>query len=347
MNRFRWKKSAAEESESRSRRPKDTPYKQQRMWAWEPVYGPKTSSIVFLALGVMLCSFGTFWLVVNTKVREIRLDYTRCHQIQSYDQLEVMPGRYVRKHTSGKSAGQPLERWKRANKTLTFDGVTKNYTLCTIEFYLPADLEPPVFFYYHLTNFYQNHRNYGTSRHNGQLKGESASLQSVKDSACKDVSVVKSRDGSQEKPIYPCGLIAASYFNDTFSYPRRHRVDANGMIGQSTAYNMSQEGIALSNDKSLYKPSTYNITATADDSIDSPVVPPPSWAERYPNGYHKGNMFDPSVDESFMVWMRTASSPRFAKLAMRNDNDTMEKGLYRLDIFSRRFPPLKHISIIC
>ncbi|KAH6951254.1 CDC50/LEM3 family [Ilyonectria sp. MPI-CAGE-AT-0026] len=298
MGRF-WKKQKKVEGEVRSRRPKDTPYKQQSMKAWE----------------------------------EIRLDYTRCHELKSYDEFETMPAQYTWKYPLGESAGHPVDRWKRANRNLTFDGITKNYTFCTIEFYLPDGLKPPVLFYYHLTNFFQNHRNYGTSRLDAQLKGESVSLKSVKDSACKDVAVVKSSDGGPEKPVYPCGLIAASYFNDTFGNPRRLSVDSGNNPGRGTTYNMSREGIALSYDKSLYKLSTYNITAIADSS-DSPVVPPPSWAERYPRGYHKGNMFDPSSDESFMVWMRTASSPRFAKLAKRNDNDTMEKGLYSLSVFS-------------
>ncbi|KAM5346015.1 hypothetical protein ACJ41O_011876 [Fusarium nematophilum] len=291
-----WGRRKKVKDEVRSKRPKETPYKQQTMKAWE----------------------------------EIRLDYTRCHEVESYNTLEVMPAQYIAKYTTGESAGQPVDRWKRTNRTLTFDGVIKNYTLCTIEFFLPADLKPPVLFYYHLTNFYQNHRNYGTSRHGGQLKGESVSLKSVKGSACKDVAVVKSRDGSQEKPVYPCGLIAASYFNDTFGNPRRL---SGSSPARSTTYNMSREGIALDIDKSLYRPSTYNVTDVAG-SGSSPIVPPPSWAERYPRGYHKGNMFDPSADESFMVWMRTAGSPRFANLAMLNDHNAMEKGLYRLDIFS-------------
>ncbi|CAG9988815.1 unnamed protein product [Clonostachys byssicola] len=247
-----------------------------------------------------------------------------------------MPDRLIADYMPGKLVGQSLNRWKRANGTLTFDGITKNYTLCTIEFHLPADLKPPVLFYYHLVNFHQNHRNYGTSRHDKQLKGESTSLELVKGSACKDVAVFKSGNEDEEKPIYPCGLIAASYFNDTFGYPQR----INSGTREVVPYNMSKDGIVSRHDRSLYKPSTYNVTASPVNWKDSPVVPPPSWAERYPRGYHKGNMFDPSMDESFMVWMRTASSPRFSKLAMHNDHDIMEEGLYRLEIFSH-FPTQK------
>lgn len=46
-------------------------------------------------------------------------------------------------------------------------------------------------------------------------------------------------------------------------------------------------------------------------------------------------MFDPAADESFMVWMRTAAGSNSAKLAMRNDQDVMRRGMYRLDVVSR------------
>ncbi|KAL2672420.1 hypothetical protein Neosp_013130 [[Neocosmospora] mangrovei] len=251
-----------------------------------------------------------------------------------------MPDEYVNKRFKASSAGQPVVQWKRTNRPITFDQVTNNYTMCTIEFFLPEDVEPPVLFYYHLTNFNQNHRKYITSRHKGQLEGKNASLSSIKDSCHPAQTRVAVQDG-QEKIIYPCGAIPNSVFNDTFAIPKRI-LDASDSDSstQMIAYNMSTAGIATAQDKSLYKPTSYTIPKTAGAN-DSMIVPPPNWAARYPRGYHNGNMFNPAEDEAFMVWMRTAASPSFAKLAMRNDDQPMKRGRYRLEMFSH-FPIQKN-----
>ncbi|CCF38797.1 LEM3/CDC50 family protein [Colletotrichum higginsianum] len=204
--------------------------------------------------------------------------------------------------------------------------------MCTIDFFLPDDLQPPVLFYYHLTEFHQNHRKYVTSLDGSQLKGKSVSRGSVKDS-CFPVTSSR-RDGGEEKVIYPCGAIANSIFNDTFADPQR-------LLGpdadQPVPYAMSRTGIASDLDKELYRPTTYPVPPGPGDNDSAVIVPPPNWAERFPRGYHSGNMFNPAEDEAFMVWMRTAASPSFAKLAMRNSDEVMVRGMYRLQVFSRKF----------
>lgn len=45
---------------------------------------------------------------------------------------------------------------------------------CTQFFELEKDFDGPVFFYYQLDNFYQNHRRYVKSRDNSQLAGKYA-----------------------------------------------------------------------------------------------------------------------------------------------------------------------------
>lgn len=277
------------------------------------------------------------------KIREIRLDYTRCHEIESYDKLEVMPPDNVQKRFKASSAGHPVDQWKQSNQTLTFDGVTKNYTLCTIEFFLAEDLQPPVLYYYRLSNFHQNHRQYVNSRHKDQLKGNNITLNSIKSSDCGPLRTQKSAIDGMEKIIYPCGMIANSYFNDTFHNPVR--LPTTSGSNQTHSYNMSRTGISKSIDRALYGPSSYQIPADAGlNDTTCTIVPPPAWAERFPNGYHAGNMFNPVEDESFMVWMRTSAGSTFSKMAMRNDEDKMERGIYRLEVFPRRraIPYLHH-----
>jgi len=71
------------------------------------------------------------------------------------------------------------------------------------------------------------------------------------------------------------------------------------------------------------------------------VLPPPNWAERYPDGYTDATGF-PNLadDEHFQVWMRVAALPTFRKLWGRNDNDVMAAGTYRILINMSKRPLL-------
>lgn len=94
---------------------------------------------------------------------------------------------------------------------------------------------------------------------------------------------------------------------------------------------MSNKGIAWSSDKDLYGETAY----TYDQ-----VVPPPNWREQYPE--YSDNFPFPKLheDEAFQVWMRTAGLPYFSKLALRNDDDTMEIGRYTIEIMDCKY---KHV----
>lgn len=170
---------------------------------------------------------------------------------------------------------------------------------------------PPVLFYYQLTNFFQNHRRYVASFDADQLVNK-AGYDSVS-SDCDPLTT----DSATNKNYYPCGLIANSVFNDTFT-----NLTSVGTSGGN--YNMTEKGIAWDSDKSLYKKTTLDPTT---------ISPPPNWMVRYPDGYSDDNPPpDISQDEHFMVWMRTAALPSFSKLYMRNDADTLKAGTYQLNI---------------
>jgi hypothetical protein len=80
---------------------------------------------------------------------------------------------------------------------------------CRLKFQLPADFIHPVFVYYKLTNYYQNHRRYVQSLNADQLRGKAISASALRSTSCKPLDAVG------DKPIYPCGLIANSVFNGT------------------------------------------------------------------------------------------------------------------------------------
>lgn len=62
----------------------------------------------------------------------------------------------------------------------------------------------------------------------------------------------------------------------------------------------------------------------------SQLLPPPNWAERYPNGYTMENFPRLEDDEHFQIWMRVAALPTFRKLWMRNDDNIMTAGTYEI-----------------
>ena len=78
---------------------------------------------------------------------------------------------------------------------------------CYILFSIPMELQAPVYLYYRLTNFYQNHRKYVKSLSYNQLNGENVSPGDA-EASCAPVGTA-----SDGKIYYPCGLIANSMFN--------------------------------------------------------------------------------------------------------------------------------------
>ena len=88
---------------------------------------------------------------------------------------------------------------------------------------IDSDIPQPIYVYYQLDNFYQNHRRYVKSRSNEQLMGNELSVGQLSD--C-DPIITNANLGKDEsvngatlipgEPAFPCGLVAKSYFNDTF-----------------------------------------------------------------------------------------------------------------------------------
>lgn len=86
-----------------------------------------------------------------------------------------------------------------------------------LSFIVEKDMEPPIWVYYQLDKFHQNHRRYVKSRDDNQLQAPVPAKVSEQDlSACKPA--VTSNDG---RALYPCGLVARSVFNDTFAFVKK------------------------------------------------------------------------------------------------------------------------------
>ncbi|KAI5287369.1 hypothetical protein KEM54_006044 [Ascosphaera aggregata] len=253
---------------------------------------------------------------MTSKVQEVVIDYSDCSKSAPLaPKSSSIPSSKV--HTSFKNnqAREQAFWWREEDVPVTFKSGTKaEITRCSLQFTLPNDLDSPVFMYYKLTNFYQNHRRYVKSLDQEQLEGKPLRNKTIDGGFCDPLRL----DPETGKAYYPCGLIANSLFNDTIYEPVRLGVNKN------ETYPMTNKGIAWSSDKDLIKPTKYKWYE---------VAPPPNWRQMYPQGY-TAEQPPPNLqeDEGFQVWMRTAGLPTFSKMARRNDKTVMKAGTYRIDI---------------
>jgi hypothetical protein len=288
----------------KNKRPANTAFRQQRLKAWQPILTPKSVLPLFFVIGAIFAPLGGVLFWASQQVQEIVIDYTDCSTQAPTGIPEAMPSGKV--SSTFKSVQASSFTWKR-NET-----DSKNLTTpCSLYFTLPESIGPPVFLYYKLTNFYQNHRKYVQSLDNDQLKGVAVKNDTIANSNCDPLRV----DPVSKKAYYPCGLIANSIFNDTIKSPV--------LLSTSENYTMTSKGIAWSSDKKLIKNTKYNYTD---------VVPPPNWRRKFGDSYTAETLPNLQDNEAFMVWMRTAGLPTFSKLSLRNDDDVMPACSYRLDI---------------
>eukprot|EP00823_Brevimastigomonas_motovehiculus_P002847 TRINITY_DN1686_c0_g1_i1.p1 TRINITY_DN1686_c0_g1~~TRINITY_DN1686_c0_g1_i1.p1 ORF type:complete len:340 (+),score=63.63 TRINITY_DN1686_c0_g1_i1:50-1021(+) len=178
---------------------------------------------------------------------------------------------------------------------------TLNQT-CLVEMTVSKNMDPPIFFYYKLTNFYQNHRRYVKSRSDEQLRGASLS-------ATANCDPLEEWSG---QPLYPCGLIAHSYFNDSFDVNVCKQSICDPLVLQS---NWTNKGIAWKTD--------------LDEKFKAQNPHPPAgYTNIGPQGFPL-----PSVDtEEFVVWMRTAGLPTFKKLHRKIEIPLREGDLLKINV---------------
>ncbi|XP_062212623.1 putative ALA-interacting subunit 2 [Phragmites australis] len=225
-------------------------FTQQNLPAWKPAMTPGCVIAMFLIIGVAFVLFGLVCLHASNHVAEI---------VHRYD-VDCVPNAY------------------KGNKQayIKDSSISKN---CTQEVMVLNHMRAPIYVYYELENFYQNHRRYVKSRSDKQL------LYGPKytDEKC---SPVERDNGS---PIVPCGLIAWSLFNDTYGFTRR-----------SKEIKVNRKNISWKSDR--------------EHKFGKDVYP-----SNFQNGsLIGGGELDPGVplseQEDLIVWMRTAALPTFRKL---------------------------------
>lgn len=278
---------------------KDQPsFKQQNLPAWQPILTAGTVLPTFFLIAVAFVPIGIGLLMSSTTVQEIIIDYTDCKSIE--------------------------------DPSITCASIIPKSCKCKLEFELEQNFRKEVYVYYGLSNFYQNHRRYVKSRDDNQLLGNPKTVSSE----CYPFQYAWDQSQQKMLPIAPCGAIANSKFNDSFTLK-----DGKSDIS------VQRTGIAWSSDKRIrfqnpIIPEGSNDLAAAFAN----TTKPPNWSVPVYSlsKYSDDNGFQ---NEELIVWMRTAALPTFRKLygivATSTINgeglDYMPKGKYAVEI-DYRYP---------
>ncbi|SCU84321.1 LAME_0C09032g1_1 [Lachancea meyersii CBS 8951] len=294
----------------KNRRPKDTPFTQQKIAAINPVVTPRGVIFLYCSLAVVFVIFGAVLLKISMRVDQMLIYYHDCSMSAPQGSWEDMtPDQY---------------RWQ-FHKNTTYDKAPQwSYTpptssdlsngTCHIRFTTPHDLPKNVFLSYWIEKFAGNHRRFVLSFSEMQLNGEETSMTTVRSNPginCKPLV-----SNSEGKQYYPCGLIANAMFNDTFP------MELVG-VGSTSNYSLTNKGIAWSTDKDRFKKTMLNHTK---------IAPPPNWVKQYPNGYNSTNVPNIHTWEEFQNWMKAPAFHQFQRLIRRNNNDTLLAGEYEISI---------------
>ncbi|KAG6620217.1 ALA-interacting subunit 3 [Carya illinoinensis] len=233
-----------------SKRPKYSRFTQQELPACKPILTPKWVISAFLLVSVVFIPIGVASLFASRDVVEIVDRYeTDCIPVAN----RTDKVKYIQ------SSGNNI-----CNRTLT----------------VPKRMKHPIYVYYQLDNFYQNHRRYVKSRSDAQLKSNSSAG---------DVSSCKPEDMANGQPIVPCGLIAWSLFNDTYNFSRNNQ-----------GLTVNKKGISWKSDR--------------ENKFGKDVYPTNFQKGTLQGGAILNSSIPLSEQEDLIVWMRTAALPTFRKL---------------------------------
>ncbi|KAK1417943.1 hypothetical protein QVD17_27079 [Tagetes erecta] len=235
-----------------SHRPTYSRFTQQELPACKPILTPTYVISAFMIVTVVFVPIGLASLFASRHVVEI---------VNRYDDYCAPYG-----SRSDKVRFIQSDADKTCNTTIT----------------VPKHMKQPIYVYYQLDNFYQNHRRYVKSRSDQQLRNKNYE---------NDTSTCKPEDSvNGTVPIVPCGLVAWSMFNDTFSFSTNNNVKLP----------ITKKGISWKSDR--------------DHKYGKDVFPKNFQNGSLIGGAHLNESIPLSAQEDLIVWMRTAALPTFRKL---------------------------------
>eukprot|EP01059_Diplonema_ambulator_P022553 TRINITY_DN37862_c0_g1_i1.p1 TRINITY_DN37862_c0_g1~~TRINITY_DN37862_c0_g1_i1.p1 ORF type:complete len:487 (+),score=123.08 TRINITY_DN37862_c0_g1_i1:56-1462(+) len=179
-----------------SRKPADTPFKQQRLWAWQPILAPRWVISCFFFIAAAFIPIGALVIVASNDVQEVEVKYgnlfSDCPWMKGpdacFEECTSQPCMGADSTDCGMigSLGVGCPRVFNKNTVMTVDKL-KNMSGCdpkctkTVKLEIKETMDPPIYLYYKLTDFYQNHRRYAKSRSDVQLAGDEPASADIAD----------------------------------------------------------------------------------------------------------------------------------------------------------------------
>eukprot|EP00043_Microstomoeca_roanoka_P005703 m.57417 g.57417 ORF g.57417 m.57417 type:complete len:376 (-) comp13081_c0_seq1:279-1406(-) len=284
--------------DEKSKRPADTKFKQQKLPAWKPILTPKTVLPNIAVIGILFLAVGIALFLGSESVKEQTITYTDClstaNQMSCGDLLNDFANGYT-------NLSEPDKRCQCEVRVNLTEGFNSDET----------------FVYYALENFYQNHRQYVSSRWDPQLRA-------VTTKVAADCSPLDYDETG--KAYAPCGLVANSLFNDTIQI---YKCNDSGCTNR-TNINLNGKNIAWKSDRTAKfnnpTPPEGKPLCQAPGFVDGAKLPnwpvPACQLGTNVSVYHAqspefGSSGEGYENEDLIVWMRTAALPNFRKLYRR------------------------------
>lgn len=271
------------------------------MPAWQPILTAGTVLPTFFVIGVAFVAVGAGLFYFSNEVLEYHKDYTDCKSIDDV----------------AKTCAEILSE---TNDTSSIN------CKCVETIEVDINMEGPVYMYYGLTNFYQNHRRYVKSRDDSQLLGN---IENPPNNDCDPY-----KTDSNGKNIVPCGAIANSLFSDNIKLT----YVGNDTTVTTTPVNLIRKGIAWDSDKRYkFKNPTVPEGQTLEEVLKEKTAKPPEWKKNLWELDTEDEQNNGLQNEDLIVWMRTAAFPNFRKLYRKIDHDGyfkdgLPKGNYTMEI---------------
>ena len=244
--------------------PKDTPYAQQRMYAWQPTYGPFGSMLCLFIVAAAFIPLGAMVLVASNDIQNVHVRYDNHPNLRNCPWVIIDSHGYDRcfvdncdvtsthecantrdcgmiaklaPHCPRNFTRASVESWPQ-DKLLELADCDPHCP-AYIDFNLTETMKGPVFLYYELKRFNQNHRKYVSSRSETQIAGDQPRFlaecepilrpgkrgvdkfceDNMGTHECEDVAMSYGSDvrAIGDLTYAPCGLPAWSMFNDSLA----------------------------------------------------------------------------------------------------------------------------------
>jgi len=311
-------------------KPSNSNFRQQRLVAWQPIMSPPHVVACLILVACVFVPVGIAILFANKDALDVEIQYDN------------------RNSCGFNAQSSGLFRYNNFSMGCNF----------TVSFTIPTTMPAPVYMYYKLTNFYQNHRRFAKSRNDFQLVGQEVTKSSATDCApfltpgdnnnlAGTRMTVNGQSTTYGDMIYsPCGLVAWSMFNDTFALYRSTSATTQTLICNGSNFDKAtnnplsvgsrchKKGITWASDYDKYKTPYFSNDVWSADRRYYNMTPLTTTNAYLLYGWYAGEAgheVPVTTDEDLMVWMRTASLPEFRKLYRIIDVD-LPAGTYYMQI---------------